>query len=120
MEQLNKIEIRGNVGSVKVQAVGERRVMKLTVATDYVYKGRDGEPVIETTWHSVTAWEGKNMPDFDKFAKGAKVHVTGRLRSQRYIGNDGVERTAYEIQAHKVALIENEESLQYELYQAAK
>lgn len=111
---MNKIEIRGNVGSVKIQTVGEKRVMKLTVATNYVYKGRDGEPVIETTWHVVTIWEGKNMPDFDKIEKGDKIYVSGRLRSQRYMGNDGVERTAYDIQAGKVILHEDEESLQYE------
>lgn len=114
MEQLNKIEIRGNVGSIKIQTVGEKRVMKLTIATNYVYKGRDGEPVIETTWHVVTVWEGKNMPDFDRFEKGDKVHVLGRLRSQRYVANDGTERTAYDIQANKIVLIEDEESLQYE------
>lgn len=114
MEQLNRIEIRGNVGSVRVQSFGDKRVMKMTVATNYVYKGRDGEPVIETTWHNITAWEGRNMPDFSKFEKGDKVHVFGRLRSQRYIANDGVERTSYDVQASKIQLLEGDESLQYE------
>lgn len=114
MEQLNRIEIRGNVGSVKIQTVGDKRVMKLTIATNYVYKDKDGEPVIETTWHVVTVWEGRNMPDFSKFEKGVKVHVIGRLRNQKYMGSDGIERTAYDIQASKVALLEGEESLQYE------
>ena len=52
MEQLNRIEIRGNVGAVRLQVVGNSRVAKISVATNYVYKGRDGEPVIETTWPS--------------------------------------------------------------------
>ena len=52
MEQLNRIEIRGNVGAVRLQVVGNSRVAKISVATNYVYKGRDGDPVIETTCYS--------------------------------------------------------------------
>lgn len=58
MEQLNRLEIRGNVGNVNILKVGETRVAHFSVATNFAYKGRNGEPVIETTWHNVTAWEG--------------------------------------------------------------
>ena len=85
MEQLNRIELRGNVGSVRLQAVGDKQVAKLTVATNYIYKGKDGEPVIETTWHNVTAWEGKNIANLSKVEKGDKVHILGRLRKKIYM-----------------------------------
>ena len=111
MEQLNRIELRGNVGSIKIQTYGDKHVIRMTMATNYIYKGRDGEPVIETTWHNVTAWEGKNMPDFNLIGKGEKVHVFGRLRSQRYIGNDGVERTGYDVLANKVVIVDSDEAL---------
>lgn len=114
MEQLNRIELRGNVGTIRVQTVGSTRVAKISLATNYVYKGRDSEPVIETTWHYITAWEGKNMPDLGKIQRGDKLYAFGRIRSQRYTGSDGVERTAYEVLASKLQLIESEESLQYE------
>ena len=52
MEQINRIEIRGNVGAVRLLVVGNSRVAKISVATNYVYKGRDGYPVIETTCYS--------------------------------------------------------------------
>lgn len=114
MEQLNKIEIRGNVGAVRLQVVGNSRVAKISVATNYVYKGRDGEPVIETTWHYVSAWEGKNMPDLTSIHKGDKICVVGRLRSQRYTASDGTERTAYDVLASKVQMIESDDFMQYE------
>ena len=114
MEQLNRIEIRGNVGAIRTQVVGDSRVAKISVATNYVYKGRDGEPVIETTWHYVSAWEGRNMPDFDSINKGDKLYVVGRLRSQRYTAADGSERTAYDVLASKVQVIELDDILQYE------
>ena len=116
MEQLNRIELRGNVGTVRVRRVGDTKVADISLATNYVYKGRDGAPVIETTWHYITAWEGKNMPDLESICRGDKLYVFGRLRSQRYTGNDGVERTAYDVLASKLQLINSDEALQYEFF----
>ena len=53
-QQLNRIEIKGNVGAVRLQVVGNSRVAKISVATNYVYKGRDGDPVIETACYPKT------------------------------------------------------------------
>ena len=82
MEQLNRIEIRGNVGNVSINTVGDTRVAHFSVATNYAYKTQNGEPVIDTTWHNVTAWEGnKGIPALDFISKGTPVYVCGRLRS---------------------------------------
>ncbi len=52
MEQLNRIEIRGNVGNVSINTVGDTRVAHFSVATNYAYKTQNGEPVIDTTCYS--------------------------------------------------------------------
>lgn len=114
MEQLNKIELRGNVGSVRIQNAGSSRVARISLATNYVYKNRDGDPVIETTWHNITAWEGKNIPDLSLIDRGVKLYVCGRLRTQRFLGNDGQEHTAYDVLAKSLQIIEGEDSFQYE------
>lgn len=114
MEQLNKIELRGNVGSVRILNAGGTRIAKISLATNYVYKNREGDPVIETTWHNISAWEGKNMPDLESIQRGDKLYVCGRMRAQRYEGNDGMERTVYEVLAKNIQLIAGNESLQYE------
>lgn len=114
MEQLNRIELRGNVGSVRIQSVGQTHVARISLATNYVYKNRDGDPVIETTWHNITAWEGKNIPGLDSIQRGDKMYVSGRLRSQRFIGNDGMEHTAYDVLARNLQVLSGDESLQYE------
>ena len=88
MEQLNKIELRGNVGNVRVSDVGGHRVARFSLDTYFLYKGKDSEAVVETTWH-----------------KGAPVYVTGRLRTSRFTGNDGTEKTVYEVVASKVEII---------------
>lgn len=113
MEQLNRIEIRGNVGNVNILKVGESRVAHFSVATNFAYKGRNGEPVIETTWHYVTAWEGnKGIPSLDVIVKGFPIYVAGRLRTQKYTGSDGIERTSTEILASSVESVEETVSAQ--------
>ena len=114
MEQLNRIELRGRVGSVRVQDVSGRKVAHVTVATDFAYKDRSGNAVIETTWHNVTAWEGnKGIPALDFISKGTPVYVCGRLRSQKYQGSDGVEKSFLEIIANTVEPVEEALSTQF-------
>ena len=112
MEQLNRIELRGNVGNARVQTVGDHAVVHFSLPTNYAYKGKDGTPVIETTWHSGVAWSGKGMPDFRKINKGSCVYVTGRLRSQKYTLSDGTERQAYEVIASRLSILETDEAPQ--------
>lgn len=106
MEQLNSVTLRGIVGSVRVQNIQDRKVANFTVATNYAFKGRDGEAVIETTWHNVTAWSGAKTADLAKLEKGQCVEVQGRLRNQRYTSSDGSERSSVDILAWEVKVID--------------
>ena len=100
MEQLNKVELRGVLGVPRVISVGDTRYATMSVATNYCYKDAEGCPVVETTWHLVTAWEGKGCPDLSVFKKGDPVYVVGRLRNRRYVDSAGVERTQIDIIAN--------------------
>lgn len=105
MEQLNKVQLRGIIGSVKTINVGDRECAKITVATNYAYRSQDGYAVIETTWHNVTAWEGNNIHDLDSLKKGDAVDVIGRLKNQRYTSADGTEHSSVEILASSLMVI---------------
>ena len=108
MEQLNRVELRGTVGSVYVKDFGNTRCANFSLATNYLFKDRDGCPVIETTWHRVMAWDSPDNADAFRIGKGDRVHVIGRLRVQRYTGVDGVERSLVEIVASKIELVTND------------
>ena len=103
MEQLNRIELRGRVGSVRVQEVSGRKVAHVTVATDFAYKDRSGNAVIETTWHNVTAWEGRDICPLGEIVRGQSLAVTGRIRNQKYTGADGTERYGTEVIASSMS-----------------
>ena len=109
MEQINKIELRGTVGNVYTKSHGETTKTRFSIVTNYAYKSRGGDPVIETLWLNVTAWEGKDIPDLSGLKKGMCVHLIGRLRPYKYTSSqDGVERQDYEVVAREVVIVEEE------------
>ena len=107
MEQLNSVTLRGIIGSVRVQDIQDRKVANFTVATNFAFKGRDGEAIIETTWHNVTAWSGGKTADLANLQKGQCVEVHGRLRNQRYTSSDGTERSSVDILAREVKVLDD-------------
>ncbi len=105
MEQINKVELKGNVGTVRISKVGDTRVARFSLATNYIYRNRDGETTIETSWHNIVAWEGRNVQDLDKIEKGSPVHVFGRLKSSKYTSAEGEEKQIYEVIANRFSLV---------------
>ncbi len=99
MEPLNRIELKGTVGSVFVKEFQNTKCTNFSLATNYVYKSADGDPVIETTWHRVIAW------DCPEIAKGSQVHVIGRLRAQRFTDANGNQQIVYEVMASEVTVL---------------
>ena len=115
MQQLNRVELRGTVGSTRITEVGSTRLLRMTVATNRAYKAQDGTAVIETTWHMVSAFPGEDIAEFESFSRGDKVGITGRIMNQRVMGEDGIERSVSEIRASRISHLETDEPLQYEM-----
>lgn len=115
MEHLNKIELRGVVGTVRLQSVEGRKVARITLVTNRAYRGKEGEPVIESTWHNISAWENKDIADLENIKRGDKLWVVGRVRNQHYTGGDGVERYSSDITAYKLQPISSDEQFNYEM-----
>ena len=108
MDHINRIELQGRIGTVRTNIIGDNMVANFSLVTEYLYKTRDGA-ANETTWHQITAWEGKDMPDLSTLFKGMQVNVTGRLRTFRYTNSEGIEKQLYEVVANKVRIVEEEE-----------
>ena len=124
MQFLNKIEIQGIVGNSSIQkvadtrlcrfsvvtelaykgndGVADTRLCRFSVVTELAYKGNDGTSIIESTWFNVSAWEGKDITNLEAITREAIVHITGRLKCNRYVDANGNDRVQYEIVAQKV------------------
>ena len=108
MEHINKIELKGRVGTVRSNIHNDNKVVNFTLVTDFFFKNRSGEPMSETTWFNVVAWEGKDINDLDRIEKGVAVHITGRMRTIKYTNAEGVEKQFYEVLALKLKVVEEE------------
>lgn len=106
MEHLNKVLLRGVVGSVRTQQVGDSRVCNFSLCTDRCYNNKNGEQVIETTWHSCSAWEKNDGPSIDIIQRGAKIELEGRFRNRKYTTSDGEERSYSDIFVYKFSAVE--------------
>ena len=107
MDYINRIELQGRVGTV---IIGDNMVANFSLVTEPLYKTRDGGAVNEITWHQVTAWEGRDMPDLTAIAKGTPVHVTGRLRTFKYTNSEGIDRQLHEVVAYRIRILSEEEA----------
>ena len=105
--QLNKVELIGTVGRIRVLTIDGTKLAKLTLATNYAYRDKNGTPVIETTWHQITVWEGRNMPNFNEIEIGKSLKVLGRIKVQRYTDQNGNDKTVTEIVASSIDILEN-------------
>ena len=106
MEQLNKVELIGTVGSVSIQNIGERPLVRFSMATNLMYTNADGEAVCETMWHNVRFFpEGEDAGAL-KITKGASIEVKGRLRHCRFTDSSGDEKTCTEVVANSVRVLE--------------
>ena len=105
MEFLNRIEIQGIIGMVKITPVGDTRVARFSVCTETTYKGTEGI-VIDCTWFNVTCWQNDEITCLDQLEKGKAVKVSGRVRVQRFTDMNGCDRQCWEVMAHEIEIME--------------
>lgn len=108
MDYINRIELQGRVGTVRTNVVGETMVANFSLVTEHLYKTRDGGAANDVTWHNVTAWESREMPDLRQIVKGTAVNVIGRLRATKYTSADGTEKQINEVAAQKIRILTEE------------
>ena len=108
MEHINRVELRGNVGTVRLNEHNGKKVANFSLVTELLYKSREGVPISDTTWHNIVAWSGKDIADPSLITKGSQVHVTGRIRTVKYTSADGVEKFFYEVLASKLQIVKDD------------
>jgi single-strand DNA-binding protein len=104
---LNKIMLIGRLGKDAETrfTTNNVSVTNFTMATDYRYKGKNGDWVSETTWHNVVSF---NLSDYYKenLKKGRKFYIEGRLSKRDYTDKDGVKRYSTDVITEKIIPLE--------------
>lgn len=103
----NRVQLIGHLGATpEVKTIiGGKKVAKLVLATNEVYKNQKGEKVTETTWHNLTAW-GNNADIIEKYLqKGAEIAIEGKLRNSTYTDKEGIKRYVTDIEIQEFVML---------------
>jgi len=95
----NRVNLIGNLGrdpEIKEFENG-KKVAKMVMATNEVYRNGNGEKVTETQWHNLVAWEKKAVYAENFLKKGSEVAIEGKLVHRSYEGQDGTKKYITEI-----------------------
>lgn len=109
MEFINKIELQGIVGNVVINTIQASNLARFSLLVEETYKSTDGTPVIQASWFSCIAWQDKKIKDFNKIKKGATIHLSGRVRMQRYEDSTGANRYVWEIVCQELEVLPKED-----------
>ncbi|MCG9026391.1 single-stranded DNA-binding protein [Laribacter hongkongensis] len=107
MASVNKVILVGNLGrdpEVRYMPNGEA-VCTFSIATTDNWKDKSGQKQERTEWHSIILYRRLAEIAGEYLRKGRPVYIEGRIRSRKYTGKDGVERTAFEIEATELQML---------------
>ncbi len=105
---LNKIMLIGNLGrdpELNVTSEGTP-VTKFSLAVNRRYKGSDGEQREETEWFNIVTWRQLAEICERYLHKGSKVYIEGRLTQRKYTDKEGIQRTAVEVIANDMKMLD--------------
>lgn len=108
---LNKAMLIGNVGSdlkIKYTPTGDA-VVNFTIATNEIWKGKDGDKNKSTEWHRVVAFRKLAEICNEFLRKGSLVYVEGKIKNKSYQDKDGIKKTFTEIQIETMTMMDRKE-----------
>ena len=95
----NSVRLVGNLGmdlEVKVFDTN-KKLARLSIATNDSYKNDKGERVTDTQWHNLVFWGAQAKLAEDFLKKGDEVAIEGKISNRSYVDKDGVKRYTNEI-----------------------
>lgn len=104
----NSVRLVGRLGSdpeVKTTKTN-KKMAKVSIATNSSYKTDKGEKIEETQWHNLVMWDKTADQAEQLLRKGAEVSIEGRLNSRVYTDNAGQKKYITEVVVNEIEVIE--------------
>ena len=95
MSGINKVILIGNLGKDPEMRSfqNHERIANFSVATSRDWKDKEsGEKKSQVEWHNITVFGKLSEICAQYLHKGDKVYIEGYLKTDKYIGKDGIER----------------------------
>ncbi len=108
MATVNKAILVGYLGSdpeVRYSASGEA-ICNLRVATSERWNDRaSGEKKEVTEWHRIVLYRKLAEIAAKYLSKGSQVYIEGRIRTRKWIDQDGRDRYTTEVECHELVML---------------
>ena len=95
----NSVRLVGNLGmDPEVKSFDtNKKLARLSIATNDSYKNDKGERVTDTQWHNLVFWGAQAKLAEDFLKKGDEVAIEGKISNRSYVDKDGIKRYTNEI-----------------------
>lgn len=106
---LNKVQLIGNLTrdpELRYTPTGAA-VCTIGLATNRQWTTEAGEKKEETEFHRVVAWNKLAELCSQLLAKGRKIYVEGRLRTNQWQGQDGTQRNTTEVVIEDMIILDS-------------
>jgi len=110
---LNKVQLIGNLTrdpELRYTPTGAA-VCTIGLATNRQWTTEAGEKKEETEFHRVVAWNKLAELCSQLLAKGRKIYVEGRLRTNQWQGQDGAQRNTTEVVIEDMIILDSKRPL---------
>ena len=106
---VNKVILVGRLGAdpeIRYAPSGAQ-VANLRLATNHVFKDRNGHTQEERNWHRIVVW-GRLSDVVKEYArKGSRLYIEGRIRYREYEDANGQRQRSTEIVASAIQLLDS-------------
>jgi single-strand DNA-binding protein len=110
MNGVNKVIIVGHLGqNPEIKKAGNISVANFSVATSERYKDKNGDTHQQTEWHKVVFFNKLAEIAGAYLVKGSGVYIEGKLKTEKYTGQDGIERYTTKIIGNSLQMLGGKE-----------
>jgi single-strand DNA-binding protein len=108
----NRVTLIGHLGAKPELKTfnGDKKVVRVSIATNESYKNKQGEKVNDVTWHNLVAWN--NLAEIlAKYTdKGSQIAVEGKLVNNNFTDKEGIKRYSTEVHINDLLLLDSKSS----------
>lgn len=106
---VNKVILIGRLGADPEirHTPGGSAVANFNVATNRVWKDKDGNQQEETQWHKIVVWARQAEIVKEYAAKGTRIYIEGRLQTRDWEDQEGQKRYTTEVVCENFQLLDS-------------
>ncbi|MFQ5628650.1 MAG: single-stranded DNA-binding protein [bacterium] len=109
---VNKVILVGRLGKdpeLKYTPSGAA-VANFNIATNEVWKDKDGNPQERTEWHRLVLWHKLAETANEYLKKGSRIYVEGELRTRSWEDKEGSKRYTTEVFVRQMQFLDTKDS----------